>query len=93
MHFTVQKTDHLFSKIALDHAHEQNNAIVKGDGGAIGLTESPAALQRWMVSGPEMACLVNKLKYQLFILKPQWMFATMKNDLVYRKPSYEMCKH
>ena len=50
-HFTVQKTNHSFSKIALDHAHEQNNAIVKDDGGAVGLTESPAALQRWMVSG------------------------------------------
>ena len=27
---------------------------------AVGLTENPAALQRWMVSGPEMACLVGK---------------------------------
>ncbi len=26
----------------------------------MGLTESPAALQRWMVSGPEMACLINE---------------------------------
>ena len=34
-----------------DRAHEQNNAAVKGDGGAVGLTENPAALHRWMVSG------------------------------------------
>lgn len=58
-HFTVQKTVHSFSKIAIDQAHEQNNAVVKDDGGAVGLTESPAALQRWMVSGPEMARLIN----------------------------------
>jgi len=38
-HFTVQK-----KKIAIDQADEQNNAVVKGDGGAVGLTQSPAAL-------------------------------------------------
>ncbi len=57
--FTVRKTDHSFSNIAIDQAHEQNNAVVKNDGGVIGLTESPAALQRWMVSGPEMAGFIN----------------------------------
>ena len=25
--------------MAIDQAHEQNNAMVKGDGGAVGLTE------------------------------------------------------
>ena len=39
--------------------HEQNNAVVKEDGGAVEFTECPAALQRWMVSGPEMAHLIN----------------------------------
>ena len=58
-HFTVQKTEHSFSNMAIDQAHEQNNCIVKDDGGAVGLTESPAALRRWMVSGPEMARLIN----------------------------------
>ena len=38
--------------------HEQLNAIVKGDGGIIGITENEAALTRWMVSGPETARLV-----------------------------------
>ncbi len=61
-HFTVQKTKHAFSKFAIDQAHEQNNAVVKDDRGAIGLTISPSALQRWMVSGPEMARLVNEFK-------------------------------
>ena len=31
-HFVLKKTVRPFSKIALDHAHEQNNAIVKGEG-------------------------------------------------------------
>ncbi len=53
--FTVRKTRRIFSSIAIDQAHEQHNAIVKGDGGAVGLTQNPEALKRWMVAGPEMA--------------------------------------
>lgn len=33
---------------------------MKGDGGAVGLTENSKALHRWMVSGPEMARLVEE---------------------------------
>ena len=32
-----------------------NRAIVKGDGGIIGITENEAALKRWMVAGPRMS--------------------------------------
>ncbi|KAL9954824.1 hypothetical protein ACROYT_G042404 [Oculina patagonica] len=60
--FTVHKSQRKFSAIAIDQAHEQNNAIVKGDGGAVGLTENPSALRRWMISGPEMARLVNEFE-------------------------------
>lgn len=42
----------------LDQAHEQQNAIVKGSGGIIGLTESSAALKDWVVAGPEKARLL-----------------------------------
>ena len=35
------------------------NKIVKGDGGAIGLTESSTQLLRWMVSGPEMSRVIK----------------------------------
>ena len=38
--FVVRKTARRFSAIAIDQDHEQNNAAVKGDGGAIGLTEN-----------------------------------------------------
>ena len=53
--FVVHKTERLFSSIALDHAHEQLNSEVKGEGGAVGLQENPAAFRRWMVGGPEVA--------------------------------------
>ena len=36
----------------------QLNAGVKDRGGAIGLTEYPATLQKWMFSGPEMARVI-----------------------------------
>ena len=42
--FTVKNTTHAFSALAIDPAHEENNASVKGDGGAVGLNEYPAAL-------------------------------------------------
>jgi len=45
----VKKSQRKFSRIAIDHAHEQINAVVKGYGGAVGLTENPSALRRWMV--------------------------------------------
>ena len=61
-HFVVKKSVRAFSKIPLDHAHEQNNKSVKGDGGAIGLTENSAELLRWMVSGPELSRMINEFE-------------------------------
>ena len=40
-HFTVHKK----TEGVLDY--------IKGDGGAVGLTDNPSALRRWMVAGPE----------------------------------------
>lgn len=60
--FVVHKTERPFSSIALDHAHEQLNSEVKGEGGAVGLTESPAALGRWMVGGPEVARMTREFE-------------------------------
>jgi len=40
----VVKTNPAFSSLLIDQAHEQSNKIVKGDGGAIGLTESSTQL-------------------------------------------------
>ena len=52
--FVVHKTKWVFSGIPIDQAHEQNNVLIKGDGGAVGLTDNPSALQHWMVAGPEV---------------------------------------
>lgn len=60
--FVVQKTNRAFSSIALDHAHEQVNALVEGQGGAVGLTENPAALRRWMVAGPGLSQMVEEFE-------------------------------
>ena len=44
----------------LDQAHEQNNAVSKCDGGAIGLTEDQTALRRWTVAGQKISRLVDE---------------------------------
>ena len=58
--FVAGKTARRFS--AIDQAHEQNDAAVKGDGGAIDLTENPAALRCWMVSEPEVARVIGEFE-------------------------------
>ena len=60
--FVVHKTHHAFSAIPIDQAHEQNNKCVKGDGGAVGLTENTTQLLRWMISGPEMARVIGEFE-------------------------------
>ena len=43
-HFTVKKTRHAFSNLAIDHAHEKQTAVVTDDGGAVGIIECLADL-------------------------------------------------
>ena len=40
----MQKMTNTFSSIPLDQAHEQNNELIKADGEAIGITETPRSL-------------------------------------------------
>ena len=40
--------------MATDQAHEQVSAINNSKESAIGVTEKPSALRRWMVAGPEI---------------------------------------
>ena len=61
-HFIVIKTKQVFSAIPIDQAHEQNNTCVKGDGGAVGLTDNPSALRRWMISGPGVARVIGEFE-------------------------------
>jgi len=46
----------------IDQAHEQNNELVKGPGGAVSLTENPSAFKKWMIAGPEQARLLTEFE-------------------------------
>ena len=63
--FTVKTSNRPFSNMSLDESHEQNNACVNEEGGAVGLTETPTALLRWVVAEPEMARVVTEFLYGL----------------------------
>ena len=54
--FVARKTINPFSATAFNQAHEQNNAIIKGAGGAVGLLskDMDSALRRWEVAAPEV---------------------------------------
>ena len=62
--WVVSKTKNRFSAIPIDQAHEQNNALIKGSGGAIGLTENPSALRKWVIAGREQAQLIVEFERQ-----------------------------
>ena len=67
--FVIHKTNRAFSSIALDHTHEQVNAFVKGQGGAVSLTENSVALRRWMVAGPELSRMVEEFEGSFTVSK------------------------
>ncbi len=58
--FSFRKTNRQFSQIGLDQVHEQNNAVIKGSGGATDLLNKvdESALLRWEVCNPELARLL-----------------------------------
>ena len=66
-----QITASTLSAIPIDQAHKQNNALVKGEGGAVGLTENPSALRRWMVSGPEIARIIKAFEASMVTECPE----------------------
>ena len=68
-HFVVKKSHHHFSAVPIDQAHEQNNKVVKGDGGAIGLTKDYTKLLRWMISGPEVSRVISEFEASQELLK------------------------
>ena len=62
--FSFQKSQRMFSKMALDQVHEQNNKIIKGAGGASQLLNrsDDSALIRWETCGPEVARIVAEFE-------------------------------
>ena len=66
--FTVKKTNHVFSTMAIDQAREQNNASVKCNGGAMGPDRVPCCITPpdgvWFRDG-QIDCLVPvNIRYQ-----------------------------
>ena len=90
--------------IPIDQTHEQENAKVKGKGGAIGLTEDPDAFKWWMIPGPEQARIFTNyerehlgfddikfsedLKHHEEGLSNQVLFQKQVNSLVERIKEY-----
>ena len=61
--FAINKSYHRSSSLPIDHAHEQiNKKIKKKSRGALGLTENPQMLERWMVAGPELCTVVEEFE-------------------------------
>ena len=58
-----------FSAIAIDQCHERMNKLIKGEGGAVGLTEDPQVLERWMIAGPEISRLIQEFETSFQISK------------------------
>ena len=89
-HFAVRKTEKTFSIMAIDQAHEQNNAVSKGDRGVIGLTEDQTALRRWTVAGPELSRLVDEFPNITGNRQNEKKIkATMRQHALFRKTSSE----
>ena len=65
-HWVLFKTKNKFSAIPFDQAHELETKIVKGSGGAVGLTENPTAFRRWMLAGSEIARLITQFEEENF---------------------------
>ena len=60
--FKVHKMHNISSAMAIDQCHEQENNIIKGSGGRVGLTDNPPALRRWMVACPEVARMIAEFE-------------------------------
>ena len=68
--FVVQRSAHVFFTTAIDQAHEQMNAKVKGHGGVIGLIDNESASLRWIIAGPEVTRIVKECRVQLNAVWP-----------------------
>uniref|UniRef100_UPI00358F24FE uncharacterized protein n=1 Tax=Myxine glutinosa TaxID=7769 RepID=UPI00358F24FE len=59
-HWAISRSNHRYSSIPIDQAHEQANKRVKGVGGVIGITENPEMLERWIATGPEISRVLEQ---------------------------------
>ena len=91
--FVVKKLKHAFSAIVIDHAHEQNNAKVKWDVGAVGLTENPAALYHWMVSGSEMTRIIEEFEDSIEKKQNAYCSYQEQRSMMFKWHLQKMYKH
>ena len=83
--WVVLKSQHRFSSIPIDQAL---NAVVKGKGGVIGLTENPVTLQRWLLCGPELArCIFEILSMKEVVHLALKSCFTMRKTLLLKNTS------
>ena len=61
-YFAFQKSDNKFSLMGIDQAHEQNNPVIKGMGGAVPFLnkEDESALARWELCLHELSLIVSE---------------------------------
>ena len=61
--FSVSRSGHPFSHVSTDMALEQSiNADSNSKGGIVGMSQSPAALERWFLTAHERASVTTALK-------------------------------
>ena len=65
--FAYQKTRSIFSKMAPDQLHEQNNEKIKGVGRAVHLVnrEDESGLIKWELRGPELVMIVDDFEQSI----------------------------
>ena len=68
-HFTLKKPNHAFSDIGTGQAHEQNNKIVKTEGGPKGILDNEKTLLQWIVPGLYIAEIED-----FYVKKQLWKF-------------------
>ena len=66
--------------MAIDQAHEQNNAVMKGDGGLIGLTQDSGAILKWAVAGPEIVRVISEFESSIVNKTSKNMTTTNHHD-------------
>ena len=70
--FSVTKSDIPFASLGLDHAGEQQNRVLKTDGGIIGIANNANARDRHCVTAPIISRMVTELS--------QYMSTATKNE-------------
>ena len=68
--FTVKKGDIPFTSLGADHAGEQQNKLLKIDGGLIGITKNEQTRTRYFLVASIMAQLSNQLNNMVSITSP-----------------------